>query len=358
MRTQSGGNVAIDVTVKVTLVWSGSGTPTTPPQSVKIIADASGYSATSGTGATPAPEANNGFDGAQMQPMMQNSNNGPVSYGTSAQSHGTHLVKVPAGSSATTIDVGTYTMRAFGFSGGFVLQSASVNFEAAADTRTVSISREGARSEFQDSDGTIHGDTVYSARRTTAPANSGNFYTEDGLNWQVFHSYLFSDWGSGTTGIWSPAYSGATLDWNLWSMPYGDVSYWNDVPIGSPTNPTQRALTFTATDPVDGASATAAYLMTIHDRIEVLTHNVDNSITKNIRPAGSPDVRNEGGTDIEVPGGYLELSDSYSIGFEVSIDPTVSIWVASLGHISLSYTITLNAGQQASPITLHPGTYT
>ena len=259
-RSQGGGNVAIDVTVKVKLVWSGSGLPTTPPQSVKITANAFGYAPGNLTG----PEANNGFDPPQIMP-----DSGPAG-GYYATSDGTHLVKVPNGSAGTTIEVGTYIMRAFGPASGSGPTAASIHFEASADTRTVSISRAGAHDEWVEG-GITHGDTIWST-----PSGP--------LNWQGFDGSLFGSWSrrfAGSTGdpggvpdvgyVWNPQHSSAYLFHNDVSMPYGGLYLDNNGDLkGFPNPPAIQTVSYTVTDYQDGATATDSYILHIHEPWENL----------------------------------------------------------------------------------------
>ncbi len=119
-------------------------------------------------------------------------------------------------------------------------------------------------------------------------------------------------------------------------------------------------MTYTATDRQDGATATAKYFFTVHDPLEEKEHHINRDIERNVRLAGSPEIKNQSYTQsLEAPGGYVERSDSYDIGVSIDLGFAVSKWILDgLGiSPSFTYTVTVNAGQPAAGITLPPRTY-
>jgi hypothetical protein len=241
-------DVTVTGVVKIKLIWSGGGSPTTPPKSIKIIAGAGGGAFVNTTGTV---SVNNGFGDAQSTFP----NNYPW-YGTSTTMNGTHLVKVPP-STGTSINVTTVNMNAFGPSGATVSATVSI------DDRAVSIGRSGARGEITDSNGNKHGDTTYSYLRIWD-------YGQDLMtNWQPFAGAYSGSWTSSTSVAWSPAYSGATSTSNQVSMPFGSMNLGNGWE-GIPTGPNEYRITYTASDPTDGASASETYTLHLHDHKENL----------------------------------------------------------------------------------------
>jgi len=122
----NGGN--IEITGVVHLKWSGGGTPTPPPNSVKITSKAIAESSIS------VPSASNGQgDTATL------SGSGTFADKYVRTSAGSHLIKVPSISSGTTdVTIATVAVTAsYQGAGG----TASISISAVADSRSVYLNR-------------------------------------------------------------------------------------------------------------------------------------------------------------------------------------------------------------------------
>ncbi len=245
------------------------------------------------------------------------------------------------------------------------------SFSVALTDRSVSISREGAHDEWTDDDGNTHGDTIRSYKRTDPLF--GNTVTTPVVNWQQFDAVLSGSWHTKIVMFdfnvntvpdvsyqWQPAYSAATMFWNQWSQKFGQqnwlIDHWN----GSSGGPDPDTMTYTATDNQDGISATAVYYLTRHDIYEEMSHHTDNTIEINERPAGSGNINNPSDKNMDVLGGYYEVSGGWSLGINFQPDLDVDGWqLANLGlSLSYTYTVATNAGQNCPGILLPPHTYT
>ena len=244
-------------------------------------------------------------------------------------------------------------------------------YQAVADTRTLSLHRDGARGETFDADGTGHGDTIYSYHVFQFIPNDfgGHHDDSDCINWQTFHANYGGGWStrplydgnnhflgyvSDVTYNWTPAndrdndrYTGK------WSMQHGAMNQDLDLtpPLkwtkdASPATPGTESLT--ATDNADGASATAQYILTIHEPIEleggdqVASHQPENYRKA---PGAAWVISPQDGSDLNV---YMETACSWSLGASFGGDADFSAWVALVPlnlSINASYQVTINVGE-------------
>ena len=165
---------------------------------------------------------------------------------------------------------------------------ASVSYQAPIDTRTLSLHREGGRGETYDADGTGHGDTIYSYHTLSTTVLFHNRSDVDNINWQTFHPIYGGEWSKFTTYdnlnqahtfpdisySWTPSESDNKWNIGLRSIVHGAMN--EDLDLSAPLKWTKDASppgggteTYTATDNVDGASATANYILKIHEPLEL-----------------------------------------------------------------------------------------
>ena len=212
-------------------------------------------------------------------------------YYISSESSGTHLHQVDSSSGVITRSCALdCSAKLVSPTGDWDVQT-ECGYQIAIDTRAVTLHRDDAHDETVDPDGTVHGDTTYSYtdkehheydpdRGRRLPA----FTIEDMENWQYFHPQFSGYWspaqsGGGLDGfhplcpydiswIWNPAESDDTWNTGQWEMPYGSVNMEDADWVGTPTGASTHAMTYSVTDNGDGAKATAAYILTRHDKYD------------------------------------------------------------------------------------------
>lgn len=174
----------------------------------------------------------------------------------------------PGGGSGGGYPGGGGTYHAWDWTGG----EDSISFHVivdVSDARSVMIYREGAHDEPPaDADGTMHGDTRFSY---AAGSGLGGVTVE---NRQEFHSRLLGVW---TDPSWQWAPQGFSppdnIDTHYQIMDAGSVMADNSPQqwFGQPDVAKSITISYTATDSgasTDGASATAKYILTLHDQYE------------------------------------------------------------------------------------------
>ncbi len=272
----------------------------------------------------------------------------------SAQSQGTHLVQLGKTSPATL----TRTL-----SGQCGYGEVQMAYEADVDSRAVVLHRDGAHGETVDADGTTHGDTIYSYLADYLPRTEEGFpSTEDHKNWQVFHPYLTGSWsqrpminleaGPNINWQWSPNESEDTWSMGKVSMHYRTFRTFNDAPQHQDTSE-ERDITYTATDNQDGATATATYILTVHDPYEKYIDNPPAPSRENIQRRGSISFT---ATPAALTGtSYFEQADSW--GASISAAGPLDEWIAdTLGfRLDLSYSFTVNQGASVNLGPYQPG---
>lgn len=231
------------------------------------------------------------------------------------------------------------------------------------DSRGVTLHRDGAHGETVDADGTTHGDTIYSYLADYLPRTEEGFpSTEDHKNWQVFHPYLTGSWsqrpminleaGPNINWQWSPNESEDTWSMGKVSMHYRTFRTFNDAPQHQDTSE-ERDITYTATDNQDGATATATYILTVHDPYEKYIDNPPAPSRENIQRRGSISFT---ATPAALTGtSYFEQADSW--GASISAAGPLDKWIADiLGfRLDLSYSFTVNQGASVNLGPYQPG---
>lgn len=126
-------------------------------------------------------------------------------------------------------------------------------------------------------DGTMHGDTIYSYHNYVTQNNTDPPIVLDTgtLNWIYLSPAFIGGWHSNAQGVflpspwqWSPNESHDTWDQAQCSMPWApNYTMTDNVPNGQ-DSPKTYPIKYSATDSMDGANATANYVMTVHDPLE------------------------------------------------------------------------------------------
>ena len=233
---------------------------------------------------------------------------------------------------------------------------ANLSYGAVVDTRTLSLRREGARGETFDVDGTGHGDTIYSYHIFDSAKLFGN--DEDIINWQTFFPVFGGAWHTklgpnqnltwpDVSYVWNPPESQNDWATGLWSMHHGAMN--KDLELPTPLKWTKDASpatvgaeTYTATDNVDGASATANYILKIHEPLELQGDQVLIRQPENYRTAPGAEwgVSSADDGDVQV---YKENSVSWTIGATFGGDVDVAGWarLSITGDVSRQTTVNL-----------------
>ena len=149
--------------------------------------------------------------------------------------------------------------------------------------RGVNISRDSAEGDEMEDYGRPLGHTTYSYKRVIPGMLTTTPITILHTNWQNFNANL---WGSWRWDVpmsfqWSPSYSGATITWNKWSMPFGSQDWtlarYRTVLNAEPrlikpegwegwTGSERFQLDYTVSD--DKGDAKNVYLLKVHDHLE------------------------------------------------------------------------------------------
>ena len=229
-------------------------------------------------------------------------------------------------------------------------------------------------------DGTMHGDTIFSyhslvSRTTTGGGDPATTSTDTPLiNWINFTPNFGGDWHwrygvdhSGNvvrapdviypdTWSWTPSEGEDNWDYGRCSMPMAPKYA---VSAGEPDGsdaPTTYNVSYTATDNTDHVTASASYVMTVHDPLE---NNYPDHMSRHIEDVHKvgPYVRSTPGTGpLSV---YAEQGDSWTGG--ISVSGPAAGWLAETLGLSLqfSYTWSYNEGVQipVNDVPVGYGTY-
>jgi hypothetical protein len=234
-----------------------------------------------------------------------------------------------------------------------------------------------------DADGTMHGDTIYSYHDFVTTYDSGPVDT-DKPNWITFTPNYVGNWHykSGTTHngdsivvpdvvdpdtwSWSPNESEDTWDYGKCFMPWAtNFTEEDEVPTGQDAS-TVYNVTYSATDNTDQASATANYVMTVHDPYEKNYPDHVQHVPTKIRTA--PDAAYALAT---YPGETLNVGvtqgDSWTVSSTFNCPIALASWVSSaiginvqVSHqVSYASTVTLPVtgtySYQGQTLTVQPG---
>ena len=333
------GTSNISATVTPFFRWVPGSNPSAPPSILRAVITSAAYGGGEDGGADQPPvvSADNGFgDGPAPWWVDYNAE-------IDALSVGSHLVqKDPQGQTLISLPPKTLS-AAGGWANDWWNISTAVNYEATVDNYVVTLSRDGARGETQDPDGTKHGDTIYSYGDYINTEDTGLEERTDCLNWQTFHPNFIGNWnfppGSNPGWAWTPDESDDTSDTGKVSMHYRNYYTLEGEPEGT-DSPETRTVSYTVTDPL-GEPATANYILTVHDPNELGPDTITRGI-ENLRmaPNAAYGRSTADGSPVTV---YAEQSDSWSLGISSDVP-----WVPpNLGlNASASYTYSYNAGVQ------------
>lgn len=346
-------------TIMATIRWvKGDGvTPAAnPPAKVYLLEDASAsWSGTNGEGMWVIGEARNGLG----HPCVARTDGR-----AGCTSSGRRLVQVDGSSGVITRSVDAVAIASGSSDSTVGSIDVSVSYSLTVDNRGVTLTRQGARGEVVDAEGNTHGHTTYSYNLLTRnPINPQPIVTPV-WNWQQFSTAFIGDWSliwdensyrniPDVSWSWNPQYSGATWEWNQWSMPFGsqnkvEGSY--GLSWKGRTGPTERVLTYTATDNRKGGTATAKYYLTIHDHYEQKTYQRTDTF-ENWRQCSANIVGPSSGS------GYVEYA--YTVGMSASGGGAAGEWIADLLGIDLSIEWSGNVNTGASiNLTVKVGEYT
>ena len=213
------------------------------------------------------------------------------------------------------------------------LSYGSVSATANQDDREVVLHRDGARGEITDPDGTTHGDTIYSYEEYSNNGVDNSTTENHHINWQTFHAVFTGGWRFLSNYVyppddsegyapdnfawtWTPNESQDTYRTGYWAVIDGAYELFEGQWQGSPSGVQQRNIVYTATDS-DGATATATYILSVHDPYEWRVNMaINNGAAYEVSPSliGSSDSTDpaEAGSTISVY--YPPVAGSYNVG--------------------------------------------
>ncbi len=166
--------------------------------------------------------------------------------------------------------------------------SAACAIDVSLDDRRVVLTRQpygGIDKAFDDNDDVTYGDTIFSYNDVSGGPSYPypNYDTTSVVNWQMFQAEFIGSWQWQASGLseplsfaWTPDESEDTWKVGKWSMPFGSEYFDGVIDPAAPfgvhwqnvnDTPKQLTLYYIATD-VDGAQATAAYVLTVHSPAE------------------------------------------------------------------------------------------
>jgi len=217
------------------------------------------------------------------------------------------------------------------------------------------------------SDGTMYGDTVYSYQRLVSRDTTGGgdpvitLTDLPFINWVDFTPAFIGDWhwkfGYSHTGdvvrapdvifpdtwSWAPNESEDNWDYGKCSMPMAQKYGLSDGQPDGVDAATIYNVTYTATDNTDHITASAKYVMAVHDPLE---NNYPDHMSRHIEEVHKvgPYVRSTPGTGpLSV---YAEQGDSWTAGISIS-GPEAGWFAETLGlSLQFSYTWSYNEGVQ------------
>lgn len=205
--------------------------------------------------------------------------------------------------------------------------SASVAVNSLPDSRDLTLYRDGAKPGFIGNDGKQHGDWT-DASGTTHGETTFSFFTDApprsntdqnlSMNVQTLHPKFAGNWTLPPSAWAWDEYSEAPRQWNAanYAMLLGNIYYVNGVSGGTPDSPYTYDITYTATD-VDSVSATANYILTVHDQWENLrldpTHPFDVIDNDNPIEVNGVYVDTQENVDTTEPSPILPLTVGFSL---------------------------------------------
>lgn len=337
------------VTAKLTWLPSGPGDTSLPPPTVDVLETASAGSQqdlVQPTGVSTT--ADDGLGDAPTYPA-------PMRYG--AMSGGSHLTHLTVSAGQTSV---TLPSRSLSASLSFATAQSSdapgmtVSYTVQIDPYQVTLSRDSARGETQDPDGTVHGDTIYSYGDYINTEDTGLEKRTDYLNWQTFSPNFVGNWnfpqGSTPYWAWTPSESDDTSTMGKVSMHYRNYYTLEGEPNGSDSAET-RTLSYSVTDPL-GATATANYVLTVHDPYESYINSYRLKLENYQRQPNSPSWTSSPTATTGTV--YVEQANTW--GGSVSLDTFGELICENLGvSISADYSFSVNAGASANAGPLTPG---
>gem|GEM_PF-7061214 len=296
--------------------------------------------------------------------------------GDTGESYGKHLVQKEGASGSFTVEVPLSASASEVESNPADSVDVNILFGCRVDIdpRAVKIIRQGGRGEIVDSEGNTHGDTTrsYTWGFTSSTPEGSVYKSTDFWNWQQFNAGFIGGWSTrevpGSFGYrreldvdwsWNPACSGATVDWNQWSMVFGQQYKDEDTWKRSSGDPLDRVLTYRATDRQDGATADAKYYLRIHDHLEL-----DGSPT--VLPRQRENFRIYPGSNVSVsnkPNSTLVFTIENSVTFSVSIVFGVDVELSKLiavnagAEFSRSTTVSVGTSVEVNGVNVGWGTY-
>ena len=256
-------------------------------------------------------------------------------------------------------------------------QAVSVRLNVVLDTRSINIVRDGARTlgkvyspdgqlhgEYVDASGGGHGETVYSAQPP---------------NWQNFHVNFFGSWSQKpsdnilSTGTipdvawaWTPNESEDTWYTGKCEMPNSNITYNADgTESGKAASPTTYPVTYTATDNGDGAKASAAYTLVVHEQWDNLRLDpahpfdvVDNTNPVQINGQNYP-VQMNLDYNTPAPVGPLTLGGTIGLQFSAQLNGSfkLSDFFTLGGNFTATGSIAVTANQAITSAPIPPRCY-
>lgn len=341
-------------TITATFTWAPAFPSEQPPSSVIVKQYCrAGYFSGDFVEVPPTGSASNGLGDPEIKHQGTQTTPDGTLYNGSGVSEGTHYqVKQNPGTGFTV----TCSPNASGTMSDPILGApvvAEVRYQAADLTKAVSISRGGnPRYETADADGTKHGDTIYSWKHWTD--DWGIQYCGEFINWQPFSASRLGTWSDPglLSFTWNPSASFANISVNSVSMPFGNP-YRDErlsVPstalpgswFGDPTGPRELTVTYTLSDLMDGGSASASYVLHLHDQVENLTDDVVPETI--VTPTGEVEV---GLYDVTVRG---PINREYTVqqgawSWEVGF-PEIVHWFPTF---SVGYTLPVTSTMKSAP---------
>lgn len=385
-----GGGPSHPSTASATLSATVTGTwvpnpalPSDPPpsnQSVKIVAQASA-NGMSGP-ATSVASADNGLGNAAVTSPQNNGSLSVVSQGTKLQQINGTSFTVSLSLSASCIDNGTPTANSMATVG---ISSVVLSI----DNRSVKIGYAPTYGQYPqlnndgsqviDSNGDPcyvaqvntpgHGDTLRSYMSYTYDTGSDVHSSQEIDNIQTYSANYSGPWSTqtvsngrnqtwtipNTTWLWVPT---NTRDdaWNygVWYVDMASQFHvMNGENVGADPRG-QQTVKYTATDNVDGATASDSYLVYMHDPLEHNYPDHTKTAPENMRKAPfAPAFVNSS----QVPTDITVYAES---GFSVTVEPhfdAIGKWLAECTGIDVhaSFTYTYNAGGQILAKDVPPG---
>ena len=359
------GTTTTSVSVPLTLTFTYTGTGT-PPDHLDVLVSGSinasawvdGSASLDSSALSTQSSVSDGLGESLSASATPSSPNG------SQVTSGLHLLRLPVSggvvhvSAAAQLSVTETNLVPYAANGEAQASGgAFVSVTAQIDNYKVTLSRDGARGETQDADGTKHGDTIYSYIDTETPATGlagtgGSPITTDNENWQTFQPEFIGDWnfpqGSTPYWEWTPSESDDTSTLGKVSMHYRNYGLLNGKVEGK-DSPETRTVSYSVTDPL-GATATANYILTVHDPYEDYIDNhrvIKQNITEDNYSLAFTSVQG-------APSGQVSIVHSDTWEASVSCDFLVD-WIVPGTSANVTYSFTASSGASANVGPYTPG---